>query len=134
MSKKPIPVRFDEKEIREIKQFADINCNGNFSCAVRMLCTNALKPEQAQTAIEQRIEQVLNAGIERALKIEKRSTKASLANLALLSMFLPSIAEGVRVVGETLIEDKKAEEQEYTHVFGKTKIDIWNCGGNLGPK
>ena len=113
MSKSPIPVRFDEEESRAIKQFADTHCAGNFSRAVRALCASALESYSAQTIFEIRLEMMLKSAIERMIKIQSRGTKTAFANLALSSMFLPAIAESLRVIGEAAIDDKEGRAKEY---------------------
>lgn len=147
MAKKQTPIRFEEDELAEIRQYANSYCKGNLSMAVRQLCTKALAPATAQTAIELRVEEMINDGIERMLKIQSRGTKSALANLALSSMFFPAIAEGLRAVGEAAISGKRCDEREelqeeidsalYTIgdftglsqniVFGKA----WTTGGRL---
>lgn len=113
MAKQLTHIRFEENEIAEIKQYADAYCNGNISLAVRTLCTSALAPTHAQTAIERRVESMLSDALEHMIKIQSRGVKAAFANLALSSMFLPAIAESLRVLGEDRLDDKEGRAKEY---------------------
>ena len=113
MAKQLTHIRFEENEIAEIKQYADAYCKGNISLAVRSLCANALAPTHAQTAIEHRVESMLNDALEHMVKIQSCGGKATFANLALSSMFLPAIAESLRVLGEDRLCDKEGRAKEY---------------------
>lgn len=112
MAKKQVPLRFEEEELERIKHYANTHCKGNLSLAVRQLCTKALEPATAQTAIEMRVEEMIERGIERMVKVNSKGTKASLASLAILSSYMPALGDGLRAVGEILIADEDSEANE----------------------
>ncbi len=106
-----ITLRFDEEEFERIKVYAQKNCKGNVSAAVRQLCTKALEPATAQTAIELRVEDMINDGIERMVKVNSRGVKASLAFLTMLSAYLPALGDGLRAVEEISFEDNHERDR-----------------------
>ena len=112
MSTKPIPIRFELEEYEAIKEYANTHTNGNFSRAVKDLCAYALVPAQAQTAIEHRVEAMIEEGVERMAKVASRGVKASLANLAINCSYLPAIGDGMRTVGDMLLDTKRGVDKE----------------------
>ena len=112
MAKKQVPLRFEEDELERIRYYAQTHCKGNISLAVRQLCAKALEPATAQTAIEMRVEEMIERGIERMVKVNSKGTKASLATLAMLSSYMPALGDGLRAIGELSFEDKDSETRE----------------------
>lgn len=147
MALKVMSIRVDEEFINQISGYADKHCEGNVSAAIKELVRIGLAPHEAVEEAKGSMAEMMDDYLLRMTKIASRGTKASLANLALSSMYAPFLASAYQIEDKSIAKfcrmngistDEQASYEAAFDVmdFGKVLTwDVcdwaWSVGGRM---